>query len=159
MPEEAWGGRVHAELARSPARAALGAALRLSWGWSDFSTFPGLAGEAKFRLRSGRLEGCARVSREPFVVSPCAAFEIGTLSGTTPSLRPASSTTLWTAAGAIVRGGVELTHWLSIELEAGVFIPFERRGFVLTAPYRSVYEPPLFFFDAGAGLSVGSRFY
>ncbi|AKU94896.1 hypothetical protein AKJ09_01560 [Labilithrix luteola] len=158
MSEAAWGGRVHAELTRVPALGPLGASLRLSYGWSDFSTFPVRAGEAKFRLRTGRLEGCARVALGSFALSPCAAFELGSLDGRTPALSATEMSTLWAAPGVRLRLGWQTSAWLALEVEAGLSMPLERRVFQITDPIRTVYEPPAVVVDLGAGLGVSGRF-
>lgn len=158
MSESAWGGRVHAELARVPPSGPLGASVRLSYGWSDFSTLPQRAGEAEFRLRTGRLEGCARLAVGTFVMSPCAAFELGSLDGRTPALSPTAMSTLWSAPGLRMRLGWQASPWFVLEVEAGLAFPLERRVFRIIDPVRTVYEPPAVVFDLGAGLGVGARF-
>jgi len=144
-----------------PARGQIAPAARLSWGWSDFS-LPALhAGEASFRLRSARLEGCARIALpSSFAVSPCAALDVGALSGVAPELRGArNQTSAWSAAGAVVRGSWSMNDWLSIEIDATLLVPFERTSFVLTEPLRTVYRPPRVLLDAGLGACVGVRFH
>lgn len=158
MSEAAWGGRVHGEVTRIPAYGLLGASVRLSYGWSDFSTHPARAGEAEFRLRTGRLEGCTRLAFGSLAVSPCAAFELGSLDGRTPALSTTAMSTLWSAPGARVRLGWQPSTWFSLELEAGLSVPLERRVFQIIGPVRTVYEPPAVAFDLGAGLGVGARF-
>lgn len=159
MPAPAWGGRVFADVTRSAPHASVVPSARLSWGWSDFSLRPERAGEADFRLRTARVEGCARVTLTPsVVVSPCAALEIGTLSGTTPELpRAGQATARWTAGAAIVRAGWSLLPWLAIEVETGLLVPFERTRFGLVDPARFVYRAPNILFEGGVGASLSAR--
>jgi hypothetical protein len=159
MPEAAWGGRVHVELARMPALGSVGVAARLSWGWADFSTFPVRAEEAKFRLRAARVEGCARATVSAFVVSPCAGLDVGTLRGRTPEL-PGSTqaTTRWGAAAVTLRASWSLSRWLSVEAGAGILVPLEKTDFVLEDPFRTVYRAPAVLVEGGAGVDVSARF-
>ncbi|OJY16416.1 MAG: hypothetical protein BGO98_30505 [Myxococcales bacterium 68-20] len=159
MPAPAWGGRVFAEVTRSAPHASLAPSARLSWGWSDFSLQPERAGEALFRLRTARVEGCARVTlTSSVVVSPCAALEIGTLAVTTPELpRAGQAKTRWTAGAAIVRAGWSLLPWLAIEVETGLLVPFERTRFGLVDPARFVYRAPNVLFEGGLGVSLSAR--
>lgn len=154
----AWGGRVHAELARAPAKGAIGEALRVSWGWSDFALSAERAGEAKFRLRTARVEGCARIPLASFVVAPCAALDVGSLAAASPELPHAGhATARWTAAGGTLRAAWSIGSWLSLEAEAGLLVPFERMTFVLVDPVREVYRPPGVLLDMGAGIGVSAR--
>ncbi|MDF2694282.1 MAG: hypothetical protein K0S65_2665, partial [Labilithrix sp.] len=159
-PAPAWGGRVHAELARVPARSFVAPAARLSWGWADFSLFPNRAGEAKFRLRSARAEGCARFMFAPFAVAPCLAFDVGELAATAPELpRGGHATTVWVAAGATLRGTWSPVRWLSVEADVGFLAPFGRTSFVLVEPYRAVYRPPVLLLEGTAGACISGRFH
>lgn len=159
-PEAAWGGRLFMDVSRMPTRGGLGAAARLSWGWADFSEHPPRSGEVDFRLRTARLEGCARLEAGRFGLSPCAGLDLGSLTGDTPRLRRASSTTaLWTAATGTIRGGVALAPWLSVELEASLLVPFVRPRFEVDEPLRTVYRPPAVLFEAGAGACLSGRFH
>lgn len=160
-PEPGWGGRIHAELVRRSASAAVAPAARLSYGWSDFSVPAPYAGEASFRLRSARLEACARIALpSAFAVSPCGALDIGTLSGAAPELRGArKETTGWSAGGAVLRASWSMTTWLAVELDATLLAPFERTSFVLEEPLRTVYRAPRVLFEGGAGACVSVRFH
>lgn len=161
-PDPAWGGRVFAEIARVSPSSSFAPAARISYGWSGFSLEPPLAGEATFRLRTARLEACARFApaRSPFALAPCAMLDIGTLAGTAPELpRSGHATTRWAAAGALARGSYAFTHWLSVELEGGLLVPLERTGFALVEPFRFVYRPPALLFEGALGACVSARFY
>lgn len=153
MPEGAWGSRVHGELARGVL------ALRLSWGFSSFSTFPDRAGEAKFALKTTRLEGCVRQTMQRISVSGCGGLDVGTLSGHDQDLRAAVSQTVqWTSAIAVLRPTLSILPWLFVSAEASLVVPFERTRFALSDPERFVYRAPPVLFGGGAGLEVTARF-
>ncbi|MDB5214832.1 MAG: hypothetical protein JWO86_2759 [Myxococcaceae bacterium] len=159
MPAAAWGGRVHAELARAREHQALAAALRISWGFSRFSTFPERAGEASFLLETARVEGCARIDLSPLSADACGGLDVGTLTGHTPVLRESVVRTVqWIAAVALLRARWSILPWLSVSAEASITVPFERTTFALTAPSRLVYRAPAALFGSGAGLGVTARF-
>ncbi|MBN9166031.1 MAG: hypothetical protein J0I07_34095 [Myxococcales bacterium] len=158
-PEPSWGGRVHAELARGYERAGVIPALRVSWGWSDFSRLPALAGGVSFRLQSARVEGCARLGRPPIIAAACAGADIGTLAASTPPIpRVTKETTPWTAGSGIVRATWSVTPWLTLELSGGLLVPFERPRFMLGAPTRLVYRAPAVVFEGSAGIGAVARF-
>ena len=158
VPEAAWGGRVHAELARSPALHPLGTSVRLSYGWSDFSTFPLRAGEAKFRQRTGRLECCARFRYESFVLSPCAALN----SGASPAVRPRFAARPCRRSGlprepgcapdGSNRDGSRSRSRRACRCRSSA------GASRIVDPVRTVYEPPAVVFDVGAGFSVSAQF-
>ena len=161
-PAPGWGGRVFAELARrTSVSGAVTPAVRLSWGWTSFSTAAPDAGEASFRLRTARVEGCARftIARQAFSLAPCAGLDIGWISGAAPELRDARhDTTGWSAGAAVLRGGWSVTDWVTLEMDATLLVPFERTSFVLLDPLRTVYQAPHVLFEAGAGACVSVRF-
>ncbi len=160
MPAAAWGGRVYGELARASAPRKVVPALRISWGWSDFSVLAPRAGETKFRSRTARIEGCARFPFAPFVIAPCAALDLGVLDGTTPELpRVGQASTRWTSAAALVRAGWALVPWLSVDVHAGLLVPLDRTAFTLVDPVRHVYRPPPVLFEGGVGACVTARFH
>lgn len=159
-PEAAWGGRVFMDVRRMPARGGLGAEARLSWGWTDFTEHPPLSGDVNFRLRTARVEGCPRWEMGDFALSPCAGLDLGSLTGDTPRLRRATSTTaFWSGATGTIRGGLAVTPWLSLELEATLLVPFVRPRFEVGEPLRTVYRPPAVLFEAGAGACLSGRFH
>ena len=151
----AWGGRVHAAIARFAAGARLAPELRLSWGWSEFAEAPPRGGEASFRFQTARAEACALLERAPLVASACGGFEAGRLSATTRNLPRAGGTKeAWYAPTAIVRPGWLLVDWLSLEAELGVLFPLSRASFVLAEPERTVYRIPQVAFTATAGVRI-----
>jgi hypothetical protein len=159
-PQPGWGGRVHAELVRVPGRGVVAPAARFSWGWSDFSLFPSRAGEASFRLRSARAEGCARFDAAPLALSTCLALDVGELSATAPELpRGGHASSPWAAGGLVVRASWSLAPWLAIEADLGLIAPFRRTSFVLTEPFRSVYRPPVILVEGTAGACISARFH
>ncbi len=158
-PAPAWGSRVHAELARTRPHELLAPALRLSWGFSRFSTFPERAGEAKFLLRTGRVEGCLRVDLTPVIASACGGVDVGTLAAHAPVLRESVAQTVrWTAGVTALRAAWEVLPWLSVSAEISLTVPFERTTFALANPARLVYRAPAALFGAGSGLGVTARF-
>lgn len=157
-PSAAWGGRVHAEIARFAAGARMAPELRLSWGWSEFTESPPRGGEASFRFQTARAEACALLDRAPLIVSACGGFEAGRLSATTRNLPRAGGTTeAWYAPTAIVRPGWFVTDWLSLEGEVGVLLPLTRASFVLAEPERTVYRIPRVALTATAGFRIWAR--
>jgi hypothetical protein len=158
-PQPAWGGRVHAELARGYDRALFAPALRLSWGWSDFSRLPPLADEVRFRLKSARFEGCTRIGLPPVVATACVGVDVGTLAATTPPLpRVTQETTPWTAATGTVRATWSVAPWLALEVSGALLVPFERPSFMLGSPTRLVYRAPSVLFEGSAGIGAVARF-
>jgi hypothetical protein len=158
-PGAAWGSRVHADLARTREDRRLAPALRISWGFSSFSTFPERAGEAKFLLKTARLEGCLRVDLAPIVANACGGVDVGTLAGRTPVLRESVAHTVqWIAAMTALRATWAIVPWLSVGAEASITVPFERTAFALGNPSRLVYRAPAALFGAGAGLGVTAQF-
>lgn len=158
-PEPSWGGRVHAELGRAIELERLALALRLSWGWSDFSTLPPLAGEARFRFRSGRAEGCGRFGFRPFSGRACIGVDVGTLTAMAAAVpRLSQATTSWTAATGTLGLVWSLTPWLAVELSAGLLVPSQRPTFALGEPLRFVYRAPVVLFEGSTGLGVVARF-
>jgi hypothetical protein len=158
-PEPSWGGRVHAELSRSSELARIVPALRLSWGWSDFSTTPAQAGEVRFRLRSARVEAGARVSLGPCFAGLYLGLDVGSLTGTAPDLpRFDVVSAPWTAWTGAVRGGVTVAPWLTLELAAAALVPLERPRFDLREPPRVAYVAPAVLFEGSAGLVAVARF-
>jgi hypothetical protein len=158
-PSAGWGGRLHSEVARGDERGHFIPALRASWGWSDFSTLPALAGKARFRLKSARLEGCVRFGLPPFVAATCAGVDVGTLTATTPELPPfLPVTTQWWAATGMLRAAWLMAPWLALELSAGVLAPFERHRFTVQQPVRQVYRAPVVLFEGSGGIAAVVRF-
>ncbi|MDB4982106.1 MAG: hypothetical protein JWM82_2858 [Myxococcales bacterium] len=158
-PEAAWGSRVRAELARTREHQRLAPALRLSWGFSSFSTFPERAGEAKFLLKTARLEGCLRVDLAPIFANACGGADMGTLAGRTPVLRQSVAHTVqWIAAVTALRVTWAIVPWLAVSGEASITVPFERTSFALANPPRLVYRAPAALFGAGTGLGVTAQF-
>lgn len=158
-PRPGWGHRLDAELAWGEARARLVPAVRLSWGWADFSTYPPLAGEARFQRKSVRLEGCGRLGLPPFTAAACAGVDAGTLIATAPELpRFFQVTTEWVAATGALRVAWSFAPWLALETSAVVLVPLERPRFTLQEPRRLVYRAPFAVFEGTVGIGVVARF-
>lgn len=161
MPESAWGARVGAQLARNFPESRLSPALRVSWGFADFATFPERAGKVDLRLTTAQLSACGLVALEPapLTIAPCVGVDVGTLSASAPALpRAGHADAPWRAANAVVRGTWTALPWLSVELEMGALFPFERKAFGLIEPVRIVYRAPPALFASGVGLGVNARF-
>lgn len=154
-PSIGWGGRVSAEIVRFEPQAQVGPALRVSWGWSDFSERPEGGGEVAFRFRTARVDGCALLDRPPLTAAGCAGFEAGTLDALTRRLTRADATSAsWYAPVAAVRPGWRVVEWMSLEAEVGVLFPLTRGNIFLTDPERLVYQVPPVALTAGAGLRL-----
>ncbi|MBN9163651.1 MAG: hypothetical protein BGO98_01895 [Myxococcales bacterium 68-20] len=161
VPNDAWGARFGAEVARSWPASRVSPALRVSWGFADFTVFPPRAGRAEFRFQTTRFEGCARVDASPLplTLSPCLGFDVGSLAAAAPDAPEAGHATVgWRAATGVARVAWELLPWLALEGEVGFELPFQRTTFALDKPIRMAYRPPAVLFTAGAGLHVTTRF-
>jgi hypothetical protein len=155
----ALGARVSGELARIPASAYPGVALRLSWGWGDFSLSPPRAGEAKFRLHSSRIEPCLVLPWRPLSIQACAAAEVGSLSATAAGLPSNGRATMdWVAAGASARVRVAIAHGLSIEAGFAALAPFVRRTFALADPVRAIFRPDPLLVEGSLGAAMSATF-
>ncbi len=155
----ATGARVSGELARVPASTRLGIALRLSWGWADFSLFPPRAGEARFRLNSTRAEPCLVMPWDRLSISACGAAELGALSATAVGLPVSGRATMaWIAAGASARIRVHIVHGLSLEAGMAGLVPFARRTFALTEPVRGIFRPTPVLLEGSLGVQMSATF-
>lgn len=155
----ATGARVSAELARVAPSARAGLALRLSYGWADFSVVPPLAGEARFRLSDAQVEPCLLARSQRLYVSACAAGQLGALSATATGV-PVSGRAMmpWIAAGTSARLRVHLTHGLSLEAGIAALVPFIRRTFALADPVRPVFRPAPLLLEGSLGLAMSASF-
>ncbi len=157
-PAMALGARVHAEIARLVPGALFAPELRLSWGWNELGESPPRGGEATFRFQTARAEACALYQRPPYLVAPCAGFEVGFLSATTRGLPRAGGTTEpWYAPTFAVRPGWFLTDWFSLEADVGVLVPLTQASFVIAEPDRTVYRIPRVAVTATAGFRFWAR--
>ena len=155
----ATGARGSGELARVPASTRLGIALRLSWGWADFSLFPPRAGEARFRLNSTRAEPCLVMPWDRLSISACGAAELGALSATAVGLPVSGRATMaWIAAGASARIRVHIVHGLSLEAGMAGLVPFARRTFALTEPVRGIFRPTPVLLEGSLGVQMSATF-
>ncbi len=158
-PEPSWGARVHAELSRTIGVDRIAPALRLSWGWSDFTTTPERAGNVHFRLKSARLEAAARVSIGPCFVGAYLGVDVGSVTGIAADLpRHEPVSERWTASTGAVRGGIAVAPWFALELAATVLVPFERPRFDVRDPPRVAYAAPAVLFEGSAGVAAVARF-
>ncbi|MDF2695949.1 MAG: hypothetical protein K0S65_4332 [Labilithrix sp.] len=158
-PDPSWGARVHVELSRQGELDRLAPALRLSWGWSDFSTSPEQAGEVRFRRKSLRVEGGARASFGPCFIGAFLGLDIGSLSGVAADLpRFEEVRAPWTAWTGGARVGVALVPWLALELGATLLVPVERPRFELKEPPRVAYVAPAVVFEGSVGVAAVARF-
>jgi hypothetical protein len=71
------------------------------------------------------------------------------------AIRTTSVALLWLSAGAVVRMTVLLGRGLSLDLEAGVSVPFVRREFYTTVPSHVVEKTPAISPVAALGLAYG----
>jgi len=153
----AWGGRVHAAIARFAAGARLAPELRLSWGWSEFAEAPPRGGEASFRFQTARAEACALLERAPLVASACGGFEAGRLSATTRNLPRAGGTKeAWYAPTAIVRPGGLLVVGLAREGALGLLSALPGASAVPAGPGRTGCRTPQAGSPATAGFGIGA---
>ncbi|MDF2696160.1 MAG: hypothetical protein K0S65_4543 [Labilithrix sp.] len=161
VPESAWGARVSAQIARHFVGGRLSPALRVSWGFADFATFPERAGEVAFRYETAQLAGCmvADFAPIPLTLTPCAGADLGTLQSTARDLRRGAHVEgPWRAANLFVHAAWAFLPWLSLELEAGALFPFERNTYALSQPTRVAYRAPSILFGSGVGLGMHAHF-
>lgn len=159
LGKNAFGARVAGELAYLPARARPGGALRLSWGWADFSAAPERAGEARFRLQTTRAEPCLELPWRTLSWSACGAVEVGSLRATSADLpRTGRATMTWVAAGASTRLRWYILRRVSLEAGFAALAPFERRTFALAEPVRTIFRPAPVLFEGAFGLTVTATF-
>ncbi|AKU97817.1 hypothetical protein AKJ09_04481 [Labilithrix luteola] len=158
-PEPSWGARVHIELMRSHELDRIAPALRLSWGWADFSTRPEQAGKVSFRLKTARIEAGARAMFGPVRLGAFLGFDGGTMTGVAADLpRFEEIREPWRAWTGSVRAGVSVAPWLALELSGTLVMPFERPRFELQEPVRSAYKAPAVLFEGTAGIVAVARF-
>lgn len=156
---QAIGARVSGELSRLPASTSPGIALRLSWGWADFSVSPPPAGEARFRLRTTRAEPCLVLPWDRLSISACGAAELGTLSATAAGLPVNGRASMgWVAAGASARVRIHVVHGLALEAGTAALAPFTRRPFALAEPVRTVFRPAPVLVEASLGIQMSATF-
>jgi hypothetical protein len=135
----------------------LSPAFRLAFGATLGQSTPAPDGAASFAWRGARAEACpiraalgARLE-----ALPCAAFELGTFSGSATGVPAArNATVLWTAAVAGARVGWAIVRsTLFVEAAAEVAVPFQRDRFYV-GPDSTVYQVPA----VGGGASLGIRY-
>jgi hypothetical protein len=112
---------------------------------------------ARFERTAARLDGCVvRLPLGPVDLAPCASFAAGVLAGegrvggaVVTAARP------WVDAALAARARVSLFERLSLELDAGGFVPFVRDSFVFE-PGTTVHETPPAgaFFGGAAGIRL-----
>ena len=151
--------RVQGELAWHPPRILFAPVFRLSYGTAGFQKDVD-AGEAAFRFRTGRAEGCASFElTHALSAAPCVGGELGALDATTSKLPvPVRASTRWDAltAGFGVRWSI--VPWLSVGADITALVPITRRKFGLVDPMRLVYAVPAAYLDMGAVVGVGAQF-
>jgi hypothetical protein len=135
--------------------------LRASFVYATSGTVARDVHAAEFELLGGRLDGCAFgfTKGERVSLDPCLAVEIGALrSAGVPSERSTSAqqTTLWMAAGPLLRGQAAFES-LRLEAYAGPWFPVAgKHRFVFTSQEgeRSFHEVPMVGLLAGVNLGV-----
>jgi hypothetical protein len=160
-PNDTFGARVDAQLARTLAGSPIAPALRLSWGFAEFDTRPPNGGQAGFRFETARASACAVVelAAAPFTFTPCLGLDLGTLTATSRNIPVVGYTsTSWSAMSGTLRASWFVLPWLSLDAEGGALLPFTRTTFALTEPVRIVYRAPSVLFSGGVGLAVSARF-
>jgi hypothetical protein len=158
-PESSWGARLHVDVSRSHERDAVAPAVRLSWGWADFSTNPAQAGEARFRLKSARLEAGLRAGVGRLTFATFLGLELGALTGVAADLpRFEEVHAPWRAWTGSARVGLAMTPWLELDLAATLLMPFERPRFEVEEPARWAYRAPSVLFEGSAGIVAVARF-
>jgi hypothetical protein len=160
-PRDTWGARVAAQLTHGKRGDRIAPALRLSWGYAGFDTFPRSGGKASFRFETARASTCAVVdlAPAPFTFEPCVGLDFGSLSARSNDIpQVGHASTSWSALAGALRVSWPVLPWLAIEGELGLEAPFTRPSFALIDPVRVVYRPPSVFFTGGAGIALTARF-
>lgn len=151
-----WGARTHVELARHFARSSWIPALRMSWGFGDFTPLVD-AGKLRFRLRSARAEACLGVAWKSTHEALCAAFDLGQLDASSSGLaRNRDASLVWSAPGGIARARLAVLGPFEVELALGASAPLQRAQFTLIDPLRRVYRVPPLTFEAQLGLAISA---
>jgi hypothetical protein len=87
-------------------------------------------------------------------LQPCARAIGGWLSANGRNLQfPNSVTRSWWSAGALLRAGIRLGGYFSVELEAGATIPIADRTFTVDTPEETVGQTPTISPMVALGLS------
>ncbi|HVZ87776.1 MAG TPA: hypothetical protein VHG72_12455 [Polyangia bacterium] len=92
--------------------------------------------------------------RRALVVEPCARVTAGLVGATDHSVtNPRSVDRWWESAGVLLHGALRLGSGLTLDLEAGVDVPFVTRHFVTTTPAQAVGATASVSPSAALGLS------
>lgn len=160
MPTWALGQLFYAELERTRVGVPSAVTARLSALRAASGTIRGAIGDAEMLWLSLRGEACVRFGREPFSASPCATLDVGWLDAT--GSRAANTTTkraAWLSPGLTVRTSLVALKFLTIEPDAGIFMPLSRpRLFFAGAEGEGETIHRVGAVGLRAGLSVGVLF-
>jgi hypothetical protein len=154
VPGVGWGlgGFVEAARFAGDARLRLG----VSWGTGSATR----QGEnARFDWLTVALSACPLAfALGPTELLPCAALEVGGLSGqgqkSTRITSPETNIAPWVAVGVLGRLRAPLTRSVDLELEAGPTVPLTRPAFEFSVPDLPVFRPPSLGLAAGLGFGI-----
>jgi hypothetical protein len=121
------------------------------------STYVNADGEARFRLLAGQLRVCTGrlPARRAFRLMPCAVLEAGSLfaEGGGSAINERQTTMPWLAAGAVLRGQLDLAANLALESSAALKLLARRDTFIFR-PNSLVYQVPRWSVGLGLGLTL-----
>jgi hypothetical protein len=109
-------------------------------------------GTARFQLLAAHSRACYALAL-PIVVSPCATFELGTLSASSTGPQTTSSGSLWASPGIAARARWPSAGDVAISLDTGVGYALWRPEFVIDN-IRHVYQASPFTARLGLGLEL-----
>ena len=132
---------------------------RLEVRYAESFEIPTVAGTARVWRLVGGAEACPlRVDliRDALEVTPCAAFDAGTLGASgTDTPRGRTETRAWLDAGGAGRLAWSLSSRVGVEIEAGATVPLLRYALSFpTVPGYTVYTIPHLAGFVGAGTSM-----
>ena len=137
-----------------------GFALRLSAHYGTATAADAVARRAELRLLGIETSVCPwRLQLDQLVLAPCAALDLGSLSGrgvrSAGLTSPKSDTIVWAAVGAELRLAWEVAAPVWVELHGAAAFPlFGGHDFRFENPRKDVYTVPYFALSAGGALGV-----
>jgi hypothetical protein len=125
-PELVPGGSAFAELGWDGGSALLRPALRIG-ALASFGSTDEAGREFELRILGGRIAGCPlALGAGALTVRPCLALQLGQLHGSGEGPGGRSASGVWAASEAAARLSVLLTARFSLEVEAGLLVPWTR---------------------------------